>query len=60
MAKLIVLLLITALIAMTYGLLTYDNSLNTAPDSDGTGHVCIDSRHIECDGMCPCDGMECK
>lgn len=22
-------------------------------------HVCIDSTHRDCDGMCICDGMEC-
>ena len=23
-------------------------------------HTCIDSKHIECDGACTCDGMECQ
>jgi hypothetical protein len=22
-------------------------------------HVCSDTTHIECDGVCECDGMEC-
>jgi len=23
-------------------------------------HVCADSTHFECDGLCECDGMECS
>ena len=23
-------------------------------------HICSDSTHVECDGLCECDGMECK
>jgi hypothetical protein len=25
-----------------------------------SAHKCIDKQHIECDGKCDCDGMECK
>lgn len=27
---------------------------------DSNKHHCIDSTHIECDGLCECDSMECK
>lgn len=25
-----------------------------------TAHTCTDSTHQTCDGVCPCDGMECN
>lgn len=36
------------------------DDLQIRQDEEKTYHVCTDAKHIQCDGQCECDGLECK
>jgi hypothetical protein len=48
------------LIVVTYLLLLLTGLIYNAYSNFIPHHVCIDSTHIDCDGLCECDGLNCN